>query len=284
MTVRRSADLLTIEVRDGDPTAPRPPTALEDRHHRARPADPRRPDGAMGLPSRRARQGRVVRLRPGGGVMNTEAPRVRVRLVDLPVEVHRRSSEHREALRRELAFIEHAQAPDAVPARLHALTSELTARYGAARRGAEQPIAGRRGGRRGAHRRSRSSSRPTSWTPPPTSARCSTSWTTSAERGICSPSSRRRTCGRYRLWILEELTAQIREGRAPRPWPGHRAGPRHPRCLDGRGARRSSLRRRRPRPGHDLRRPPARSSTTSSRAPPTSPSTCPGATSSTPPG
>ena len=47
------------------------------------------------------------------------------------MEIHRRSGEHQEALRRELAFIEHAHAADAAPARLQALSDELTGRYGA---------------------------------------------------------------------------------------------------------------------------------------------------------
>ncbi len=55
---------------------------------------------------------------------------VKVQLLGLPVEVHRRAGEHQEALRRELAFVEHAQADDAAPARLHALTTELNERYG----------------------------------------------------------------------------------------------------------------------------------------------------------
>lgn len=55
---------------------------------------------------------------------------VRVRLLDFPVELHRRAGEHAEALRRELAFVEHARGADAAPARLEALTTELAGRYG----------------------------------------------------------------------------------------------------------------------------------------------------------
>jgi anti-anti-sigma factor len=62
--------------------------------------------------------------------VSAKASLVRVRLLELPPEVHRQSGEHREALRRELAFIEHAQDADAAPARLHALTQELAGRYG----------------------------------------------------------------------------------------------------------------------------------------------------------
>ncbi len=55
---------------------------------------------------------------------------VKIQLLDLPVEIHRLAGEHQEALRRELAFVEHAQADDAAPARLRALTTELAERYG----------------------------------------------------------------------------------------------------------------------------------------------------------
>jgi anti-anti-sigma factor len=56
---------------------------------------------------------------------------VQVHLLGFPVELHRRASEHSEALRRELAFVEHAHAAaDAAPARLEALTAELAGRYG----------------------------------------------------------------------------------------------------------------------------------------------------------
>ncbi len=56
---------------------------------------------------------------------------VRVHLIGLPLDVHRRYGEHQEALRRELAFVEHARSPDAAPARLQALTEDLRERYGA---------------------------------------------------------------------------------------------------------------------------------------------------------
>ncbi len=61
--------------------------------------------------------------------MNDARPLVRVRLTGIPVELHRRAGEHQEGLRRELAFVEHAQAADAAPVRLQALTAELAERY-----------------------------------------------------------------------------------------------------------------------------------------------------------
>jgi anti-anti-sigma factor len=60
----------------------------------------------------------------------TKRELVRVQLFGFPVELHRRASEHSEALRRELAFVEHAHGADAAPARLEALTAELAGRYG----------------------------------------------------------------------------------------------------------------------------------------------------------
>jgi anti-sigma B factor antagonist len=60
----------------------------------------------------------------------TQRELVRVQLLGFPVELHRRASEHSEALRRELAFVEHAHGADAAPARLEALTAELAGRYG----------------------------------------------------------------------------------------------------------------------------------------------------------
>ena len=62
--------------------------------------------------------------------MSDATPTVHVRILGLPLDVHRRSGEHQEALRRELAFLEHAQDPDAAPARLQALTLALRGRYG----------------------------------------------------------------------------------------------------------------------------------------------------------
>jgi anti-sigma B factor antagonist len=146
---------------------------------------------------------------------------VRVRLVDLPVEVHRRSSEHREALRRELAFIEHAQAPDAVPARLHALTTELTARYGATTAAQSNQLLGAVAA--GEERIELEYELP----PDIVDATARVGALLDELDDFCregdlltlvTPPDVRA----YRLWILEELTAQIREGRAPRPWPGHR--------------------------------------------------------------
>lgn len=54
----------------------------------------------------------------------------RIELLGLPLDVHRRASEHGETLRRELSLVHHAASPDGVPARLHELGLELAKRYG----------------------------------------------------------------------------------------------------------------------------------------------------------
>lgn len=57
---------------------------------------------------------------------------VTIELLHLPIALHARATEHQEALRRELAFVEGADAPDAAPQRLQALAAELDERYGQA--------------------------------------------------------------------------------------------------------------------------------------------------------
>lgn len=52
-----------------------------------------------------------------------------VRLVGMPLDVHRRASEHGETLRRELTLVHHTITADAVPARLRALGEELAPHY-----------------------------------------------------------------------------------------------------------------------------------------------------------
>jgi anti-sigma B factor antagonist len=52
-----------------------------------------------------------------------------VRLVRLPVEIHRRAATHSDAINRELSLIT-AGDDDSVPARLRSLSERLTARYG----------------------------------------------------------------------------------------------------------------------------------------------------------
>jgi anti-anti-sigma factor len=62
--------------------------------------------------------------------VSAQEPTVRVRLLGIPLDLHRRAGEHQEALRRELAFVEHLRDERAAPARLRALTADLRQRYG----------------------------------------------------------------------------------------------------------------------------------------------------------
>ncbi|MDP1820778.1 MAG: STAS domain-containing protein [Acidimicrobiales bacterium] len=71
----------------------------------------------------------------------TLAPSGEVRLLGLPVEVHRCASQHSEALRRELSLLEHTSDPDAAPARLQALSDELARRYGGLTVGQDERLA-----------------------------------------------------------------------------------------------------------------------------------------------
>ena len=71
----------------------------------------------------------------------TVSPFGDVRIVGLPVAVHRRASEHSETLRRELALLEHTSESGAAPARLQALSDELTLRYGGLTTGQDDRLA-----------------------------------------------------------------------------------------------------------------------------------------------
>ena len=148
-----------------------------------------------------------------------------MRLLGLPVEIHRRSGEHQEALRRELAFIEHAHAADAAPARLHALGDELTGRYGSA------------------HRRPRPSSSWRPWRParpridlefelPPDIVDATVQLGALLEEldDFCREGDLLTLVTppdllAYRRWVLGEFTSQIRDGQPPRPWANHVAAP-----------------------------------------------------------
>jgi anti-anti-sigma factor len=64
-----------------------------------------------------------------GGERSMGATTSDVHLVGMPLDVHRRASEHGETLRRELTLVHHTIAEDAVPARLRALGEELAPHY-----------------------------------------------------------------------------------------------------------------------------------------------------------
>ncbi len=54
---------------------------------------------------------------------------VRVQLLGLPIDVHRRAAEHQDALRREFALLRYSAAPEELPARLFVLNEELSTRF-----------------------------------------------------------------------------------------------------------------------------------------------------------
>ncbi len=129
MTVRAEGRHLVVEVVDGDATLPtrreHDPTAPTGRGLRL--LDEltvewgTRPEGA----------GKVVWFEfdlNGLGALPEGFRHVRV--LAIPLEVYRRNSEHGEALRRELAFIEHVRDPTGAPVRLFSLGIELLGRYG----------------------------------------------------------------------------------------------------------------------------------------------------------
>ena len=60
----------------------------------------------------------------------TEARLLPVHVLGVPLDLHRRSSQHAETLRRELAFVAHAAHPDAAPARLQVLGASIAERFG----------------------------------------------------------------------------------------------------------------------------------------------------------
>lgn len=128
MSVRADGDQLVIEVVDGDPTLP-----VRRAHDLTAPTG----RGLRILDELTAEWG--VRQVPDGKVVwfvfdlghAVLAPGWRhVRVLGVPIDVHRRNSEHGEALRRELAFVTNAEDPDGAPVRLYSLGVELTARYG----------------------------------------------------------------------------------------------------------------------------------------------------------
>jgi anti-anti-sigma factor len=159
--------------------------------------------------------------------MTDATPLVRVRLIGLPVELHRQAGEHQEALRRELAFVEHAQAADAAPARLRTLAKALTQRVGdltlAQTKRLHAAIAARE-------------------------PRLDLEYDLPADvldailelgalydelddfcrdGGLLTLATPPDLLA-YRRWILDEVQGQIREGRAPRPWDGPASEPDTP--------------------------------------------------------
>ena len=152
---------------------------------------------------------------------------VRVCLLDFPVELHRRASEHHEALRRELAFVEHAQATDAAPARLKVLTAEMIGRYGELTSAQHERV--------NAAIEAGEERIDLEYELPPEVVDATAYLGTLLDEldGLCregdlltmvTPPDLRA----YREWVVGEFDRQIREGMPPRPWRGAAPAPEVP--------------------------------------------------------
>ena len=246
MTVRRTADLLTVEVQRRRPHPARAPAALHHRHHRARPAHPRRPGRCAGAPVPPRGQGRVVRLRPRG--RRRERPHgLVVRAAPRPAGGDPPSVGRAPGGTAARAGLHRARRTPPTPRRPGCRPSPTSSPGGtAALTGAQtERLLDAIGGRARAPSTSSSSCRPTSSTPPCTSARSSTSWTTSAARATCSPSSRRPSCAPTGAGCSASSSARSATGAVRRP--GDR-----PRGPARRGARRRDAGRPRRRVDDDL--------------------------------
>ncbi len=146
-------------------------------------------------------------------------PVVRVSLLGIPVELHRRASEHQEALRRELAFIDWSSTPEAAPARLQTLAAELAGRFGHLTAAQNEQLA--------AAVESATATIDLVYDLPASAA-------DAAERLGAMLDEVDRFCAddallslvtpqplvAYREWFLGEFLGQIRDGRPPSPWTG----------------------------------------------------------------
>jgi anti-anti-sigma factor len=150
-----------------------------------------------------------------------------VRLLALPLAVHRRASEHGEALRRELSLVHHASTPGGVPLRLHELGLELGARYGGLNNEPDELLA-------------RAVADPEATTVDLSFVLPAAAWTDidrlaglldeldqyCADRDLLTLVTPPEALA-YRRWWLTEVKEQLRDGRPPRPWtePGVGAPP-----------------------------------------------------------
>jgi anti-anti-sigma factor len=132
LRVRPEGERLMVEVLDHDPTVP------TRRHH-----DLSAPTGrglhlldalTIAWGTSPVEGGKIVwfefDLHGGRPVADAGQGMARVELVGLPLDVHRRASEHGETLRRELSLVHYAASPEGVPVRLYELGVELGERYG----------------------------------------------------------------------------------------------------------------------------------------------------------
>ncbi len=149
--------------------------------------------------------------------MSDVRPLVPICLRAVPVEVHRRAAEHQEGLRRELSFVEHAQAADAVPARLQALTAELAERYGGLTQAQTERMT--------AAMESGEESIDLEYDLPADVADAALHLAELLDEldQFCRDGDLLTLVTppdllAYRRWFLGEFVAQVREGRAPQPW------------------------------------------------------------------
>lgn len=172
-----------------------------------------------------------------------------VHVVGLPLDVHRRASEHGETLRRELAFVEYAEDPEAAPVRLHLLGESLAERYGGFTAAQDARLAeALEAGEATVDLEYR--------LPVEVAAACDELEALFEELDefcregdlltLVSPAE----AVAYRRWFLGEVRDQLREGRAPRPWAEvwppvadapDRAGGQQADATGGRGAPRAAL-------------------------------------------
>lgn len=139
-----------------------------------------------------------------------------VRLVSLPVGVHRRAAEHDDTLRRELALVRAGREADA-GARLAALSQELEGRFrGFTTEQTAQLDAADGGG-----------TIDLVYELPPDAADAAEQLGALLDEvdDLCRSGALVTRCTppdlvAYRRWFLGEFVGQIRRGRPPRPWPG----------------------------------------------------------------
>lgn len=158
-------------------------------------------------------------LHEGHGVVADGGPGAStVELIGLPLDVHRRASEHGEALRRELSLVHHAATPGGVPARIQELGDELGARYSGMNPEPDERLA-------------EALSDPEVLTVDLSYALPATAWSDfdrlagmleeldryCADRDLLTLVTPPEALA-YRRWWLSEIVEQLRDGRPPKPW------------------------------------------------------------------
>ena len=216
MTVRAEGARLLVEVLDGDSTLP-----IRRDHELTAPTGRGLKildDLTDGWGTRPTEGGKVVWFAFDLGAGYTPPAGFRhVRVLGVPLDVHRRNSEHGEALRRELAFVANVRDPDGAPVRLYTLGVQLTERYGGLTVAQEAQIS--------AAIAAGEATLDVEYDLPPEMA-------DGIERFAALLDELDDFCRdgdlltlvtpaeglAYRRWYLGEVVDQLREGREPRPW------------------------------------------------------------------